>query len=258
MDSVESLFRVDGKVAVVTGASRGIGRGIVDLLGSAGAKLVIVGRDRGSLDRVEEELRRREVEVIAIATDLTTDGAFDDVATRAIAAFGRIDIWVNNVGGLPDATPRSLKRTSRDQFDAQIELNLTTVWAGAVAAARHMADGGSIINLSSRASSGGHPANGPYAAAKAAVNSLTETLAIELAPRIRVNAIAPGPVPTDNFLQSIENGIPLDRRDSYLEAAKGPLGRLGTPVDIAAGVLYLASPASSWVTGTILRITGGR
>ena len=112
------------------------------------------------------------------------------------------DSQVNNAGGLPDATPRSLTRTAEAQWDAQLELNLKAVWTGCTVAAG-LIEAGAIINLSSRAAYGGHVRNGPYSAAKAAVNSLTETLALELAPRIRVNAIAPGPVATSNLLDSV-------------------------------------------------------
>ena len=129
---------------------------------------------------------------------------------------------------------------------------------GAVAAAKHMADdGGAIINISSRAAIGGQVKNGPYGASKAAVNSLTASLSLELAPKIRVNAVAPGPIPTENFDESM--GIDSDeKRESLLKQFQIPLARFGREEDIAAAVVYMASPASSWVTGQCLYVTGGK
>jgi len=158
--------------------------------------------------------------------------------------------------GLPDATARYLTRTSESQWDAQVDLNLKAVWAGAVAAARAMAEGGGvIINVSSRTAHGPQVKNGPYAASKAAVNSLTETLSVELAPSIRVNAVAPGPVPTQNFFES--TGVGPDQLEALEKSLRLPLQRLGTPDDIGAAVVYLASDAASWVTGQCLYVTGG-
>ena len=119
------------------------------------------------------------------------------------------------------------------------------------------ANGGSIINISSRAAFGPQAKNGPYGAAKAAVNSLTSTLSVELAPAIRINAIAPGPIPTDNFNESMGIDTP-EKRDKVLAAIGIPLGRYGDPEDIAAAVVYMASPAASWVTGQCLYVSGGR
>ena len=184
--------------------------------------------------------------------------ALEKLADESIAQFGKLTIWVNNAGGIPDGTPRYLTRTPEENFDGQIALNLKAVWMGSTVAARHMADaGGSIINISSRAAYGPQVKNGPYGAAKAAVNSLTATLAVEAAPNIRVNAVAPGPVPTENFDECM--GTDTDeKREKLLGMIGIPLGRYGTPEDIAAAVVYLASPAAGWVTGQCLYVTGGR
>jgi 7-alpha-hydroxysteroid dehydrogenase len=166
---------------------------------------------------------------------------------------------VNNAGGLPDGTPRYLTRTSDDEFEAQITLNLTAVWAGCVEAANCMQnDGGVIVNISSRAAKdmGPNVKNGPYGAAKAAVNSLTATLSRELAPKIRVNAIAPGPIPTENFIDSMKMHTP-EREEELRRVMALPLQRWGTAEDIGAAVVYLAAPASSWITGQVLYVTGG-
>jgi 7-alpha-hydroxysteroid dehydrogenase len=140
-------------------------------------------------------------------------------------------------------------------FRSQLELNLTTAFQGCRAAARTMlaGDGGSIVNISSGAGMRGSPFTGSYAAAKAGMNNLTQTLALELAPSIRVNTVAPGPVVTEAFERVLNVGDQHERL-----VASIPLGRTGQPDDIAAAVLYLASPASSWVTGQLLLVAGGR
>jgi 7-alpha-hydroxysteroid dehydrogenase len=253
--SVLNLFRLDGHVAVVTGGGKGIGRGIALALADAGADVAVAARSRSDVEAVAAEIRRRERRSAGYPVDVTAAGAQEQLAKFAFAEFGKLTIWVNNAGGLPDATPRYLIRTPEDRWDAQMNLNLKAVWTGAIAAAGQMKDGGAIINISSRTAFGGHKKNGPYAAAKAAVNSLTETLAIELAPNIRVNAVGPGPIRTQNFDESIkldETGTEEFRRSLNL-----PLSRYGTPQDIGAAVVFLASPASSWITGQCLYVAGG-
>ncbi len=163
-------------------------------------------------------------------------------------------MWVNNVGGSDEKTVRELVDTPDDVWRSQLELNVTTAFQGATAAARRMGPGGVIVNIASGAGTRGSPRTGPYAAAKAAMINLTQTLALELAPRqIRVNAVSPGPVATEAFLEVL--GV-ADRLDEL--AATIPLGRLGTPDDIAAAVVFIASPAADWVTGQHLLVAGGR
>ena len=251
-------FRLDGEVAVVTGAGKGIGRAIAIGLAEAGADVALASRTQADLDGVAEEIRKLGRRAQPLATDATSGDALENLAAATVAQFGKLTIWVNNAGGIPDATPRYLTRTSEDNFDAQIALNLKAVWLGATVAARHMADGGgSIINISSRSAFGAQVKNGPYGAAKAAVNSLTSTLSVELAPSIRVNAVAPGPIPTENFDECMGTDTP-EKREKLLAAIGIPLGRYGDPEDIAAAVVYMASPAASWVTGQCLYVTGGR
>lgn len=251
-------FRLDGEVAVVTGAGKGIGRAIAIGLAEAGADVAVASRTQSDLDSVAEEIRTLGRRALPLATDATSEEALEHLADRTVEELGKLTIWVNNAGGIPDGTPRYLTRTPEENFDAQIALNLKAVWMGTSVAASRMAEnGGSIINISSRASYGPQVKNGPYGAAKAAVNSLTSTLSVELAPKIRVNAVAPGPVPTENFDECM--GTDTDeKRDKLLEMIGIPLGRYGTPEDIAAAVIYMASPAASWVTGQCLFVTGGR
>ena len=244
-------FRLDGQVAVVTGAGKGIGRGIALCLAEAGADLVVSARTQADIEEVADAVRQTGRRAMAVAADVT-DGEQLDTLVAAAGELGGLNIWVSNAGGLPDATPRYLTRTPEDRWDAQVDLNLKAVWMGAVRAAAAM-EAGSIVNISSRSAMGPQLKNGPYGASKAAVNSLTQTLALELAPRIRVNAVAPGPIPTENFMQS--TNFPDDQPLEKIIAL--PLGRLGTPEDIGNAVVFMASPASSWVTGQCLYVTGG-
>ena len=251
-------FRLDGEVAVVTGAGKGIGRAIAIGLAEAGADVAIASRTQADLDAVAKEIEALGRRALPLATDATDMEALTKLAEETVAKLGKLSIWVNNAGGIPDGSPRYLTRTSEDQFAAQIDLNLKAVWMGATIAAKHMNDdGGAIVNISSRSAFGPQVKNGPYGASKAAVNSLTSTLSVELAPNIRVNAVAPGPVPTENFNDCM--GTETDeQREKLLGMIGIPLQRYGTPEDIAAAVVYMASPASSWVSGQCLYVTGGR
>jgi 7-alpha-hydroxysteroid dehydrogenase len=251
-------FKLDGEVAVVTGAGKGIGRAIAIALAEAGADVALASRTQSDLDDVAREIESLGRKALPLATDATDIDALTRLAEETVAQLGKLTIWVNNAGGIPDGSPRYLTRTAPEQFSAQIDLNLKAVWMGSTVAAKAMGDeGGSIINISSRSAFGPQVKNGPYGAAKAAVNSLTSTLSVELAPKIRVNAVAPGPVPTENFNDCM--GTETDeQREKLLEMIGIPLGRYGAPEDIAAAVIYMASPASSWVTGQCLYVTGGR
>ena len=253
MSGVESLFDLSDEVAVVTGAGRGIGRGIAEMLADAGASVAVAARRGDDLDDVVATIEAAGGRALAVPTDVTADGALDALAQRTVEAFGTLSIWVNNAGGSPGRQP--LTELSAEDWRFTVDLNLTSVLVGSQVAARHM-DRGSIVNITSRSSSGSVPGNGHYAAAKAGVNVLTATLATELGPDIRVNAVAPGAVPTDIFYEVMK--LTPDELPQYAKDTGVPLERLGTPADIAAAVLYLASPASSWVTGEIITVSGGR
>ena len=256
--TILDLFHLNNKVAVVTGAGKGIGKGIAIALAEAGADLVLASRTKKDLIEVKEEIKKIGRKATIFPTDVTNTESIDLLCEEAIKDFGKIDIWVNNAGGLPDGKPRYLTKTSSEEFSAQVNLNFNAVWYGCIAAAKKMTEGGSIINISSRSAKNmdGNLKNGPYAASKAAVNSLTATLALELAPNIRVNAVAPGPIPTENFKDSM-NMHTEEREEELKKYITIPLKRWGSPEDIGAAVVYMASDASSWVTGQCLFVDGG-
>ncbi|MGI9598139.1 MAG: SDR family NAD(P)-dependent oxidoreductase [Acidimicrobiales bacterium] len=247
------LFGLGGDVAVVTGAGRGIGEGIAKVLAGAGASVVCAARRIDEIERVAAEIRDQGGKAIAVPTDVTDDAAVEALADAAIGEFGRLDIWVNNAGGSPVQSP--LFDLDREEWDATLRLNLTAVWVCSSVAAGKMEDGGRIVNISSRAADQTVVGSGHYAAAKAGVNSLTVTMAKELGPRIRVNAIMPGAVPTEIMMTALKLGEDdLPRLERMLRL---PAGRLGTPTDLGAAALFLCSPGAAWVTGQVISIDGG-
>jgi NAD(P)-dependent dehydrogenase (short-subunit alcohol dehydrogenase family) len=253
MNKLFERFSLAGQVAVVTGAGRGIGEGIATDFAKAGACVVVAARRTSEIERVAENIRADGGRAIAVTTDVTDDAAVDTLAQRAVEEFGKLNIWVNNAGGSTMRMP--LSELPREEWNATIALNLTSVYVGCITAARYMDRGGSIINITSGAGTGPVPGSAHYGAAKAGTNSLTWTLSAEFAPHIRVNAVAPGAIPTEVMLKALDKDI--SQVDEILEEWKIPLERLGTPQDISAACIYLASDAASWVSGEILRVGGG-
>jgi 3-oxoacyl-[acyl-carrier protein] reductase len=250
---IDELFSLEGQVAVVTGAGRGIGEGIAHVRAGAGAAVVCAARREHEIECVAKEIVGRHGKAIAVATDVTDDAALERLAERAVREFGRLDIWVNNAGGSPLQMP--LTELPREEWDATLALNLTAIFSATRIAAKHMASGGRIINISSIAAEMVIPGSGHYSAAKAGTNMLTRAFAHELGPRIRVNCIMPGAVPTEIMMKAMK----LEARDlpRLEKALRLPSGRLGTPRDLGAAVLYFASPAAEWVTGQCVRVSGG-
>ena len=255
-DTVLDRFKINDGVAVVTGGGRGIGEGIAVALAEAGCDVVVTARREAEIEAVADKVRALGRRALAVPGDITDRDFIEALADRTVAEMGKLTHWISNAGGADDRTPRHLVDMPDSQWDYQLGLNLSAVFTGARAAARVMGDGGVIINISSRAAIKGSPNNGPYAAAKAGVDSLTKTLALELSKRrIRVNGVAPGPVPTEVFMEFFkakEEDLPQLAKDLGI-----PLGRLGTPEDVANAVVFLSSPASSWITGETVLVDGG-
>lgn len=252
MPTTPELFDLTGQVAVITGGGRGIGEGIAQAFAEAGASVVVAARRTEEIERVAASIVEAGGRAIAVTTDVTDEAAVETLALAAVAEFGKLSIWVNNAGGSPMRMPAV--ELPREEWDRTLALNLTAVYVGCLTAKRHM-DTGSIINITSGAGSGPVPGSVHYGAAKAGTNSITWTLSAEFAPKIRVNAVAPGAIPTEVMLKAVGHGE--TELDQVLEKWNIPMGRLGTPQDIGAVCLYLASDAASWVTGEIIRVGGG-
>ena len=248
------LFRLDDRVAVVTGGGTGIGRGIALALAEAGAHVAVAGRRAEPLDGVVAEIEARGRRALAVPTDVTVAADLERLADRVSAELGPVSIWVNNAGGLQGEPMGLLANTTEQSWHTTVDRNFTSVYLAGNAASRVLIDGGVIVNVSSTgAYTKGAPGHAVYCAAKVAVNHLTQSLALELAPRrIRVNAIAPGHTATADYYRS--SGF----TDAQFEklASKQPLGRIGREEDYGAAVVYLVSEAASWVTGQTLVVSG--
>lgn len=255
MVTILDMFRIDGSAAVVTGSGRGIGRSIALALAEAGADVVITSRRAADVSAVAAEVRALGRRAVEMPGDLREEGMPQRLAEQCLTHFGRLDIWVNNAGGTDHAHVQPLTATTDEQMRDMLELNVIAAAAGSREAALRMTRGGAIVNIASGAGMRAAPNTGAYAASKAALLNLTQTMAAELAPQgIRVNAVSPGMVPTDSFYRVLQ----FTEDDLERLAGTVPLGRMGRPEDMAAAVLFFASPASDWVTGQNLLVGGGR
>lgn len=245
-------FKLGGKVAIVTGASAGIGRGSALGLAEAGANVVIAARTASKLDDAAAEIAKTGVRVLPVVTDVNDAAQLERLAAAAVSEFGRIDILVNNAGG---TAPTPALYLDLDDLAGAFHFNVATALQMSKLCAPHMVDagGGSIVNISSAMSHVVEPGFVAYGAAKAALSHMTRLLACEWAPRIRVNALAVGATETEALGMFLDAAANV--RDEMI--AMTPMGRLGTPEDIALGVLFLASPAGSWITGKVFEIDGG-
>lgn len=254
-ENLLDTFRLDGSVAVVTGSGRGIGRGIAIGLADAGASVVLTSRSGDELDETMETIRLRGGSATAVRADITSDSAVPAIIDHAMSSHGRLNIWVSNAGGSEHEGHFAFEDYPLWHWDAQLGLNLRPHFVAARACLDVMEAGSSVIGISSIASNRPAVNFAGYGAAKAGMNSLTQTLSIELAPRgIRANAVLPGNVPTR--ATTTVGGTAVE--DIPKMASRIPLGRLGTPSDIAAAVLWLVSPAGSWVTGQTIVVAGGQ
>ena len=243
-----ALFDLTGKVALVTGGSRGLGREMVLAFAAAGADVVIASRKLDNCKALAEEIEATGRRALPVACHVGHWNECDELAERAYEHFGRVDILVNNAGMSPLAP--SSTETSEELFDKVIGVNFKGPFRLSALIGQRMydGDGGSIINVSSSGALFPAPRYGPYAGAKAALNALTTVFAREYAPRVRVNTLSAGP-----FLTDISKHWPQEGERSWRNAA----GRAGEPAEVVTTALYLASAASSYTTGSLIRVDGG-
>ena len=241
---------LNDKIAVVTGASRGIGRTIALELCARGARVVASARSQEALQSLVEEAAGRGGEVLAVAADVATSQDAERLVAAAVEKFGRLDILVNNAGITRDGL---LMRMKDEDWDAVLDTNLKGAFLCIRAAAKTMTRqrSGRIINISSVVGEMGNPGQANYCASKAGLHGLTKSVARELARRnVTVNAVAPGFIVTD-----MTEILPEKTREEL--TGQIPLGRLGSAEDIAHAVAFLASDAAGYITGQVLGVNGG-
>ncbi len=261
MESLEKLFSLRGRVALVTGASSGLGVECAKALAVAGADIALVARRGERLERVADDLRRFNVRALPIAADITVDSELDRIISRTVAELGEIDILVNDAGAMSGG---AAEKISRDDWEAVFAVNVTAAMMLAQRVALRWIEGqrsGRIINIGSIYAELAAPYKkpygayrmSPYAASKGALANLTRQLAVEWASYgINVNTVSPGMIPTE--VNERGRAIPgiRERMETFT-----PLGRLGRPDEIWGAVIFLASPASSYVTGSTIAVDGG-
>jgi NAD(P)-dependent dehydrogenase (short-subunit alcohol dehydrogenase family) len=246
-DKMDELFDLTGKVALITGGSRGLGLQMVRAFAQRGADVVISSRKLDACEAAAEEMRRLGRRALAISANASRWDDVDRLAAAAYQEFGRIDILVNNAGMSPAIPSHEMTEA---MFDKIVSLNFKGPFRLASQVAKRMADGdgGSIINVSSSGALHPLPTVVPYSGAKAALNAMTVSLAREYGPKVRVNAISAGPFLTD---------ISKAWSEADRQSARNSAGRPGRPEEIVTTALLLASPASSFTTGAIIRCDGG-
>jgi 3-oxoacyl-[acyl-carrier protein] reductase len=245
--------KLDGKVAVVTGASKGIGAAIAKHLAAEGAAVVInYSSSKSGADKVVDEITKRGGKAIAVQADVAKKKDIDRLFAETKKTFGRLDILVNNAGVF-EFLP--LEQVTEEHFHRHFDINVLGLLLAIQEATKYFGpEGGSVINISSSASVSAPAVASVYSATKAAVDTITKSLAKELGPRkIRVNAINPGMVETEG----VREGGFLGSDFQKMFEAQSALGRIGQPGDIAPAVVFLASPDAGWITGETLIISGG-
>lgn len=265
---MDQTFRsgiLDGQVALITGGATGIGFGIAELLGALGAHVVIASRKQEHLDKAAASLTTNGTRVSTVVVDVRDADRVKSMVEQVRGERGRIDILVNNAAGNFYAPSESMSANAWKAV-VEIDLNGTFFCSQAVFPVMKAQGGGRIISISMTLHYRGWPLMAHATAAKAGIDALTRTLALEWARHgIRVNAVAPGPIPTEGvrkaFTPPSASGVPdvfaVERALEDYARKSIPLGRWGTPADIAGMVAFLASPAADWVTGSIFVIDGG-
>lgn len=251
MDESTSAGVLADRVAIVTGASRGLGRAIALGLAEAGADVVVSSRSAEACEAVADEVRSRGRRALALGCHVGDWSACEELVRGAVENFGRLDILVNNAGIAPPVS--SLDALSEELVDKTLAVNLKGPLRLTALAAPHLPEGGAVINISSKASVRPAMYTAVYAAAKSGLNALTAALAQELGPRgIRVNTIVCGPFHTASFDRSVPTPELLDMARHTVA-----LKRIAQPEEIVGTVLYLATPASSYVNGALIPVDGG-
>jgi NAD(P)-dependent dehydrogenase (short-subunit alcohol dehydrogenase family) len=244
-------FRLDGKVAIVTGASKGLGRAMALGFAEAGADLVVSSRKGDGCEEVAGAVRALGRRALAVPCHVGDWGECEILVDRTLEEFGRFEVLVNNAGIAP--VPPSLAGITEELFDKTLAVDLKGPVRLVGLAAERMPDGGSIINISSKASTHPSPHTVVYAAAKAGLNVLTKAASQELGPRgIRVNAIVCGPFHTESF----DKAVPTPEIEAAV-AERISLGRIAAADEVVGTALFLASDASSYMTGALLALDGG-
>jgi 3-oxoacyl-[acyl-carrier protein] reductase len=247
------MNRLKGKIAVVTGASKGIGAAIAEHFAAEGAAVVVnYASSKAGAEAVVKRVTQKDGKAIAVQADVSKPDDIRRLFAETKKAFGKLDILVNNAG-IYEFAP--LEAITAEHFHKQFDLNVLGLLLTTQEAVKHFgASGGSVINISSVVAGGPVPNASVYSATKASVNAITRSLGQELGPRkIRVNAINPGMIETEGLHSS---GIAASDFRTKLES-QTPLGRIGQPDDIAPAAVYLASTESAWITGETLYISGG-
>jgi len=248
--SKTEAMMLNNKVAIVTGASRGIGEKIARIFSTEGANVVVnYAFNRLMAERIADELRSNGHDAVAVGADVSKPQGIKTLFDAAIDRFGRVDILVNNAGGI---LYKSIHQTTDEEFDRVFDINVKGVFYALREAAARLSDGGRIINLSSSVTRLMLPTYGTYSASKAAVEQLTRVFAKEIGYRgITVNSVSPGPTNTELFMEGKS-----DETVRHL-ASMAALKRIGEPDDIARAVLLLASDDAAWITGQNLGVNGG-
>ena len=246
-------FKLDGRTAIVTGAGRGIGKAIAESFAEMGANVVCVARSSADIEATAEQVRGYGTKALAATCDVSREEQLQQLVAQTVAAFGGMDILVNNAGA-PGKGYGSLSDVDMSRFEHTLRINLSSAYSLTHLCLPHLkkSSRAAIVNVSSALSWMVDSNFAAYAAAKAGMNQMTRVLAYELAPHIRVNAVAPGAVATPSTAYLTGNEKLKAATERWI-----PLQRFGSPVDLALAVLYLASDASSFVSGKILEVDGG-
>jgi NAD(P)-dependent dehydrogenase (short-subunit alcohol dehydrogenase family) len=246
--NVDPYFDFTGRIALVTGGSRGLGYQMVRAFAERGADVIVASRKLENCEKVADEVRQLGSRALAVQVHAAKWDSIDALVETVYGEFGRLDILVNNAGMSPAMPSHEI---SESLFDSVVGLNFKGPFrlASTVAQRMRLAGGGTILNVSSTGAVIPTPGVIPYGAAKAALNAMTVSLALEYGPEVRVNVLSPGP-----FLTDIANAWPEEQRRS----ADNALGRPAQPEEIISAALFLASPASTYVTGSVVRVDGGQ